>query len=217
MKRNDFHKQRDGMVRTQLMERGIQDPATLHAMGRVPREYFVPEEFRTLAYEDRPLPIGEGQTISQPYMVALMTEALKLKGDERILEIGTGSGYQTAVLAEIVRRVFTIERIPSLAKQAEQTLQELGFTHVNVLTGDGTRGDPEHAPFDAILVTAGAPIVPASLQSQLTEGGRLVIPVGNRRYQELYRMTRHGKNLDPENLGGCVFVPLIGIEGWDLP
>ncbi len=203
------------MVRSQLLQRRIRDARTLDAMRRVPREAFVPEKYRLRAYDDRPLPIGEDQTISQPYMVALMTEALELTGHETVLEIGTGSGYQTAVLAEIATRVVSIERIGVLAEKARARLQRLGYTNVTVLTGDGTQGAAEHAPFDAIIVTAGSPGVPLSLKEQLADGGRLVIPVGSRGYQELNRIRRRGKDFVTENLGGCVFVPLIGVQGWE--
>ncbi len=203
------------MVRSQLIQRKIRDARTLEAMRRVPREAFVPEKVRGSAYDDRPLPIGENQTISQPYMVALMTEALELTGGETVLEIGTGSGYQTAVLAEIVKTVFSIERIGPLADSARALLQQLGYANVTVLVGDGTLGAAEHAPFDAIIVTAGSPGVPLSLKEQLADGGRLVIPVGSRGYQELNRIRRQGNDFITENLGGCVFVPLIGVQGWE--
>ncbi len=211
----NFENMRESMVRDQLKGRHIHDPLTLRAMGRVPRESFVPEEYRRRAYDDCPLAIGEGQTISQPYMVALMTQALKLSGEERVLEIGTGSGYQTAILAEISARVYSIERIPDLMLRAQETLKDLGYGNVTVSTGDGTQGDPGHAPFEAILVTAGSPGIPLPLKEQLTQGGRLVIPVGSRGFQELTRITRVGSSFLTENLGGCVFVPLIGLEGWE--
>ncbi len=214
-KRNDYRSLREQMVQSQLMPRRIRDGRTLGAMGRVPREAFVPEKYRHSAYDDRPLPIGEDQTISQPYMVALMTEALELSGGETVLEIGTGSGYQTAVLAEMATRVVSIERISTLAERARAVLQQLGYTNVTVLVGDGTRGCAEHAPFDAIIVTAGSPGVPVSLKEQLADGGRLVIPVGSRGYQELNRIRRRGNDFITENLGGCVFVPLIGVQGWE--
>ncbi len=212
---NDYRSLREHMVRSQLIQRRIRDARTLEAMRRVPREAFVPEKVRGSAYDDRPLPIGENQTISQPYMVALMTEALELTGGETVLEIGTGSGYQTAVLAEIVKTVFSIERIGPLADSARALLQQLGYANVTVLVGDGTQGAAEHAPFDAIIVTAGSPGVPLSLKEQLADGGRLVIPVGSRGYQELNRIRRQGNDFITENLGGCVFVPLIGVQGWE--
>lgn len=214
MKIDPFERQRRSMVKEQLAARNITDPRTLDAMRHVPREKFVAEKYRVRAYDDCPLPIGVDQTISQPYMVALMTEALQLKGAETVLEIGTGSGYQTAILAELAEQVFSIERLPILADQADTVLQKLGYTNVKVLIGDGSMGDPDHAPFDAILVTAGSPEIPPSLKGQLAEGGRLVIPVGSRGYQELFRMTRRGEIFSMENLGGCIFVPLIGAEGW---
>jgi protein-L-isoaspartate(D-aspartate) O-methyltransferase len=203
------------MIREQLRARGIHDPLTLEAMSNVPRENFVPPVWRSRAYEDRPLPIGEEQTVSQPLMVALMTQALLLKGGEPVLEIGTGSGYQTAILSRIAGVVYSIERIPALAHSAENILKELGYTNVKVRIGDGTRGDPDHAPFDAIIVTAASPKIPQPLKEQLQEGGRLVIPVGSRGFQELKRVTRKDGTYLTEDLGGCVFVPLIGEEGWD--
>ncbi|OIP61254.1 MAG: protein-L-isoaspartate O-methyltransferase [Nitrospirae bacterium CG_4_9_14_3_um_filter_53_35] len=203
------------MVETQLIPRGIKDPRVLDAMQEIPRENFVPETSRSMAYEDRPIPIGEDQTISQPYMAALMTQALRLRGREKVLEIGAGSGYQTAILSKLAEHVYSIERIPTLAIKARETLKRLGYAHVTIMVGDGTKGDPEHAPFDAIIVTAGSPGIPPSLKEELADGGRLVIPVGGRGYQELHRITRHGDDFVTENLGGCIFVPLIGVEGWD--
>jgi len=202
------------MVEEQIAGRGIRDPLTLEAMVRVPRERFVPRAYRHLAYEDRPLPIGEEQTVSQPYMVALMTQALGLQGGETVLEVGTGSGYQTAVLAEIAGHVYSVERISSLAERARRTLEELGYKNVTVTVGDGSLGDPSHAPFAAVLVTAAAPRVPEPLVEQLADGGRLVIPVGSRDYQDLVRVTRHGSSVRTERLGGCVFVPLVGARAW---
>ncbi len=215
MNRNDTRSLREQMVRSQLVQRKIRDVRTLDAMRSVPREAFVPEKYRVSAYDDRPLPIGEDQTISQPYMVALMTEALELGGGETVLEIGTGSGYQTAVLAEMAKTVFSKERIGVLAERARVLLEQLGYANVTVLVGDGTQGAAEHAPFDAIIVTAGSPGVPVSLKEQLADGGRLVIPVGSRGYQELNRIRRQGDQFVTENLGGCVFVPLIGVQGWE--
>jgi protein-L-isoaspartate(D-aspartate) O-methyltransferase len=215
MNRNNYRSLREQMVRSQLVHRKIGDVRTLDAMKKVPREVFVPEKYRVSAYDDRPLPIGEDQTISQPYMVALMTQALELRGGEIVLEIGTGSGYQTAVLAEMAKTVFSIERIGVLADRARALLEQLGYANVTVLVGDGTQGVAEHAPFDAIIVTAGSPGVPVSLKEQLADGGRLVIPVGSRGYQELNRIRREGDHFVTENLGGCVFVPLIGVQGWE--
>ena len=204
------------MVESQIRQRGVSDPRVLAAMAKVPRHRFVPEQLRDQAYGDYPLPIGEDQTISQPYIVALMTEALELTGQEKVLELGTVSGYQAAVLAELARLVFTIERLPTLAHMARRVLTELGYTNITIRVGDGTLGWPEEAPFDAILVTAGAPQVPAPLVEQLGLGGRLVIPVGDRFSQTLTRVRRTpAGNLQTEYLGGCRFVKLIGRHGWD--
>ncbi len=202
------------MVAKQIEARGVSHQAVLEAMRRVPRHIFVPETHCGAAYQDRPLPIGEGQTISQPFMVACMTAALMPAPGERVLEIGTGSGYQAAVLAEIVREVHTVERISSLQEQAKKILDELGYANIRFVLGDGTVGLPGHAPFDGIIVTAGAPRVPESLKAQLAERGRLVIPVGSRHYQDLVRVTRRGSEFYEESLEGCTFVPLIGREGW---
>ncbi len=215
MEEKEYTVRRKKMVEVQLIKRKIKDPRTLEAMRHVPRERFIPEQFRSFAYDDRPISIGEEQTVSQPYMVACMTQALQLCGEETILEIGTGSGYQTAVLAEIVKQVYSIERLPILARTAQEHLKKLGYTNVSFIVGDGTRGNPEHAPFDAVIVTAGSPGVPVSLKEQLAENGRLVIPVGSRKYQELHRIIRRGDSFVTENLGGCIFVPLIGADGWD--
>ncbi len=205
---------RGDMVTHQLMKRGIRDEAVLKAMREVPRHRFVPARYRSIAYDDMPLPIGHDQTISQPLMVAMMTEALRLQGDERVLEIGTGSGYQAAILARLAKVVFTIERIAELAAQARATLATLGITNVHVLVADGTVGLPEHAPYDAIVVTAGAPHVPLPLADQLRIDGRLVIPVGGRLEQTLVRVTKTSNGLQTEHLGECRFVPLIGEQGW---
>ncbi|MBU0492827.1 MAG: protein-L-isoaspartate(D-aspartate) O-methyltransferase [Chloroflexi bacterium] len=202
------------MVQHQIMSRGIHDEPLLNALRRVPRHQFVPPDQAPAAYQDRPLPIGLGQTISQPYMVALMTEALHLTGDENVLEVGTGSGYQAAILGELARQITTIERHAPLADRTQRLLQDLGYANVTVVTGDGTLGWPASAPYDAILVTAGAPHIPSALQAQLADGGRLVIPVGSSGFQNLVRLTRHGPRFDQEDLGGCVFVPLIGKQGW---
>ena len=202
------------MVEHQIKARGIKDPLVLAAMSRVPRHIFVPPDLVDSAYSDRPLPIGVGQTISQPYMVAVMTEALKLQGGERVLEIGTGSGYQTAVLAEIAGQVVTVERVRGLAEAAGGLLRDLGYTNIEFVTGDGSGGDPARAPYDGILVTAGAPDVPEVLAAQLAPGGRLVSPVGNSLQQTLTRVTRSGDGFTTERLEGCVFVPLIGKYGW---
>jgi len=193
----------------------IKDKRVLSAMSRIPRERFVPPESQHLAYEDIPLPIGLGQTISQPFIIALMTEALELTGSEKVLEVGTGSGYQSAILAELTRVVITVERLSALSKSARQVLADLGYSNVEVRLAGETLGWPEAAPYDAIIVTAAAPKVPAGLLAQLAVGGRLVIPVGSRYLQELYKITRRkGKN-SVENLGGCRFVSLIGRGAWD--
>ncbi|MEW6225182.1 MAG: protein-L-isoaspartate(D-aspartate) O-methyltransferase [Chloroflexota bacterium] len=204
------------MVADQLRRRDVRDEGVLAAMGAVPREAFVPEHERSWAYEDGPLPIGGGQTISQPYIVARMTELLHVGPGDRVLEIGTGSGYQAAVLAELGCRVSSIERDAGLAAAARARLRELGYgDRVDVRVGDGSLGDPEGAPWDAILVTAGAPEIPAALREQLGEGRRLVIPVGTRWDQELLVVERHGTEWTERSDGGCVFVPLIGAGGWD--
>jgi len=210
----DFAKERLAMVEEQLRRRGIRDERVLAAMTKVPRHLFVPSASQSEAYEDRPLPIGDGQTISQPYMVAIMTQSLNLTGGEKILEIGTGSGYQTAVLAELAREVFTVERLFDLFQKAEARLRTLGCENVSCRLGDGSKGWPEKAPFDGILVTAGAPEVPGALKSQLAEGGRLVIPVGSRYTQNLLRIERGGSRFAEEDITGCVFVPLVGESGW---
>jgi len=187
-------------------------------MGSIPREMFLPSSRHHQAYQDQALPLSQGQTISQPFMVAVMTEALGLDPSHRVLEIGTGSGYQTAVLADLAAEVFSVERIPELASQAENTLEELGCENVRIRIADGSLGWPDEAPFDGILVTAGAPQIPNSLQDQLIEdGGRLVVPVGDRFVQELVRVTRRGDSFESENLLACRFVPLLGEEGWDTP
>jgi protein-L-isoaspartate(D-aspartate) O-methyltransferase len=210
----DYQKELLAMVEEQLRRRGISDPRVLKAMGKIPRHLFVLKNYRDSAYEDRPLPIGEGQTISQPYMVAIMTQSLELKGRERVLEIGTGSGYQTAILAELAQKVFTIERIPTLTERAQKVLGDSGYPNISFRSGDGSRGWPEEAPFDGIMVTAGSPDVPPTLKSQLAEGGRLVIPTGPRYTQTLYKLTREGAQFTEEDVTGCVFVPLVGDYGW---
>jgi protein-L-isoaspartate(D-aspartate) O-methyltransferase len=185
-------------------------------MGSVPRERFLPPGEEHRAYRDQALPLSHGQTVSQPYMVAIMTEALRLRPSDRVLEVGTGSGYQTAILSPLASEVFSIERIPQLTENARQVLKELGCENVRLRVGDGSVGWPEAAPFDAILVTAGAPHPPDSLKNQLAEeGGRLVIPVGDRYIQELVRITRNGDDFDSEDLLACRFVPLMGDEGWE--
>lgn len=205
---------RNWMVDTQLISRGISDPRVLAAMRKVPRHRFIPERMWDQAYNDYPLPIGEDQTISQPYMVALMTEILELKGPERVLEIGAGSGYQAAILAELAAAVFTIDRLASLAEAAQKKLQELGYTNVQVRVGDGTLGWSEESPFDAIIVTAGAPQIPRPLVEQLALGGRLAIPVGDQFSQTLTLVRQTEKGLKYEYHGGCRFVRLVGQHGW---
>ena len=193
----------------------ISDKRVLSAMARVPRELFVSPDNYHAAYEDMPLGIGFGQTISQPFIVALMTQALELKGDEKVLELGTGSGYQTAILAGLAKWVVSIERIPQLAESARQVLDKLGYTNIEIHATAGTLGWPDGAPYDAIIVTAGAPCVPDALLEQLALGGRLVIPVGSRWEQDLLKVTRRKKGNKVESLGGCRFVPLVGKDAWE--
>ena len=193
----------------------IKDKRVLAAMARVPRECFVPSESRHLAYEDKPLPIGLEQTISQPFIIALMTEALELAGNEKVLEIGTGSGYQAAILAELARWVVTLERLPALAETAKRVLDSLGYTNIEMHLAEETLGRQPEAPYEAILVTAGAPRVPNDLLAQLAIDGRMVIPVGLRHMQELYKITRHRKKNTIQHLGGCRFVSLIGKDAWE--
>lgn len=212
--RDECEAARLAMVETQLVARGITDARVLAVMRRLPRHRFVDPSLRAKVYEDHALTIGDGQTISQPYMVAVMTEALGLTGSERVLEVGTGSGYQTAVLAELSRAVYSIERMPHLAARAEQSLKTLGYTRVHLKVGDGTLGWPEAAPFDAIVVTAGAPAIPTPLIGQLAEGGRLMIPVGARDGQTLQRAVKQAGRLDATEMTPCVFVPLLGAFGW---
>jgi protein-L-isoaspartate(D-aspartate) O-methyltransferase len=202
------------MIDKQLRARGIRDSRVLSAMGSVARHAFVPLEFLAQAYNDQPLPIGEGQTISQPFMVAAMSEALELTGDERVLEIGTGSGYQTAVLSLLAREVFSIETHASLAEAARAQLERREYRNIQIRVGDGSLGWPACAPFDAILVTAAAPRVPPPLAEQLAEGGRLLLPAGSAEAQQLLRVRRRGETLSNESLVHCRFVPLIGRHGW---
>jgi len=212
-----YVRQRRRMVETQIRARGVRDERVLAAMEKIPRHLFVEEALVDQAYNDNPLPIGEGQTISQPYIVALMTEALALTGKEKVLEIGTGSGYQTAILAELCACVFTIERIAVLAAAARRVLDGLNYYNVALRVGDGTYGWREEAPFDGIIVTAGAPRVPRVLVEQLSVGGRMVIPVGGRFTQDLLRVTRLSEDpedVKKESLCGCRFVDLIGDHGW---
>lgn len=211
----DFTIARRRMVEEQVIARGIKDKRVIDAMLKVPRHKFVEEALEGKAYQNTPLPIGERQTISQPYMVAVMSEALCLDGSETVLEVGTGSGYQAAVLALLAHRVFSLERIPSLARRARKVLDACGFSKVNIRLADGTHGWQDMAPFEAIVVTAGAPEVPQNYLDQLAVGGRLVIPVGDRDNQVLIRITRTGeREYQEEQLLGCRFVPLIGNHGW---
>jgi protein-L-isoaspartate(D-aspartate) O-methyltransferase len=215
--KDGFAVQRAEMIEKQLRRRGVRDPRVLSAMAAVRREEFVPKEFRQRAYEDAPLPIGEGQTISQPYIVAAMTAALHLTGSERILEIGTGCGYQAAILSHLSKIVFTVESRSKLAAAAAVRLERLGYGNVHVHCGDGTLGLPELAPFDAILVAAAAPAVPEPLRSQLAQGGRLILPVGDAENQELLLLERHGNSFETITLEACRFVPLVGYHGWKEP
>ena len=206
---------RERMVDRQIESRGVRDEAVLYAMRKVPREHFVPESLAEFAHDDRPLPIGEGQTISQPYVVATMTEALRLRPNDRVLEIGTGSGYAAAVLSVIAAEVYTIERLQGLAESARRRLAELGYSNVHVRYGDGSLGWPDHAPYDAIVVTASGPDVPTALLEQLAIGGRLVMPIGKLDHQRLVRVERTGQDrYTREILEPVVFVPLIGAQGW---
>ncbi len=212
-----YKKPRKKMLTSQVISRGVSDARVLKAMEKIPRHLFVDEGLQDQAYADNPLPIGERQTISQPYIVALMTEALELKGNEKVLEIGTGSGYQAAILAELAERVFSIERIGSLADKARKVLESLNYYNVLIRVGDGTYGWREESPFDAIIVTAGAPDVPRTLLEQLAIGGRLVVPTGDRYTQKLLKLTRTSESLEnteTKDLGGCRFVNLIGEYGW---
>jgi protein-L-isoaspartate(D-aspartate) O-methyltransferase len=204
------------MVKFQLEDRGIKDPRVLATFGEVARERFVPEEHGGEAYDDHPLPIGLGQTISQPYMVALMTECLRLGGQDRVLEIGTGSGYQTAILSRLAGKVYSVERLDELSKSAKKALEETGCQNVLLRVGDGSLGWPEEAPFDRVLVTAGAPGVPETLERQLTEGGLLVIPIGDEWQQELVVVEKSGGRRTQRHICYCHFVKLIGQEGWKV-
>jgi protein-L-isoaspartate(D-aspartate) O-methyltransferase len=213
-KKRDFEQQRELMAKTQIIARGIRDPLVIEAIKRVPRHLFVEESLVYESYGDYPLPIGEGQTISQPYMVASMTEQLELQGGEKVLEIGTGSGYQAAVLAEIVKEVYTVERIESLTKRAKVVLDGLGYKNVFISVGDGTLGLPDHSPYDAIIVTAASPAIPPPLFEQLKEGGRLVIPISDYFGQILVKVHKKDGKEIRERLYGCVFVPLVGEYGY---
>ncbi len=214
MAAGDMKGQREKMVRNQLEKRGVKNPMVLEAFRKVPRHLFMPEGMRHRAYEDTPLPIGEGQTISQPYTVARMTEALELTGKEIVLEIGAGSGYQAAILAELAEWVYTVERIRELATRARKILDELGYHNVAIITGDGTLGYREHAPYGAIIVTAGSPEIPRPLVEQLDEGGKMVIPVGDQLTQHMIRGIKKGGKLETADLGAYRFVELVGEHGW---
>jgi protein-L-isoaspartate(D-aspartate) O-methyltransferase len=211
----DWASERKEMVRRQLKARGISDPRVLAAMGEIPREAFVPAEARLLSYIDHPVAIAHGQTISQPYMTAFMAQALELKGSEKVLEVGAGSGYHAAVLGALAREVITLELIPDLAALARRNLQRCGLSgNITVVAGDGSKGYPTGAPYDAISVAAGAPAVPEALTAQLSDGGRLVIPVGGRTDQDLLLLTRRGAIVTTRVVAHCSFVPLRGEEGW---
>jgi protein-L-isoaspartate(D-aspartate) O-methyltransferase len=211
---DDFEAQREYMVREQIERRGVRDPLVLEAMRAVPRHLFVPPDQRQWAYADCALRIDMEQTISQPYIVALMTELIELQGGETVLEVGTGSGYQAAVLSQIAAQVYSIERHPPLARSAQGLLAQLGISNVRVHTGDGTLGLPDYAPYHAIIVTAGAPKAPKSLLAQLVDGGRLVIPVGGRFGQSLEVWQRKGGKYRNKSITSVAFVPLLGEEGW---
>ncbi len=210
----DEQRRRLEMVETQIAGRGIREPRVLEAMREVPRHLFVPEAHRSRAYDDHPVPIGEGQTISQPYMVAIMTESLAPAPGSHVLEIGTGSGYQTAILARLSARVISVERHAPLAARAREVLDAIGIENVRIHVGDGTAGFPEGAPYDRILVTAGAPAIPQILLDELADGGRLVIPVGPPGLQHLVIVDRRGDQFDRQQGDACVFVPLIGAHAW---
>jgi len=212
---HDYRLAREKMVKNQIIPRGVTDPGVLEAMGKIQRHLFVEEALIGEAYNDHPLPVGYKQTISQPYIVALMTEALELTGKEKTLEIGTGSGYQTAILAELSKTVYTIERIEPLLEKGKMLLKNLGYTNIFFKAFDGTLGWDAFAPYDAIIVTAGAPKIPEPLLDQLAEGGRMVIPIGNRYGQDLIKVTRMNNVFKERNLGGCRFVDLIGAHGWE--
>jgi protein-L-isoaspartate(D-aspartate) O-methyltransferase len=210
----DYDLKRREMVEYQLKARDIEDPRVIKAMLEVPRHEFVPPELRDVAYGDFPLPIGDGQTISQPYIVALMTQELALKGDEKVLEVGTGSGYQAAIVSRLAKTVYSMERIPGLAAEAEKNMKKLCYLNVNVIVGDGTLGLKRYAPYDAIIVTAACYKIPKALKEQLKDGGRLVIPVGDEWGQALVKITRSGKEFIERKICDCAFVPLIGEDGY---
>lgn len=208
--------ERRRMVERQIEARGVHHPQVLAAMRDVPRHLFIPPPYDRSAYEDCPLPIGSGQTISQPFIVALMTELLDPRPDDRVLEIGAGTGYQAAVLARIVRKVITVERLATVAALAKKNISGLGIRNVEVIEGDGTLGYPPNAPYDGIIITAATPEIPRPLTDQLAEGGRLVAPVGGREIQELEKIIRRGNAIERSYFGGVRFVPLIGQHGWRM-
>jgi protein-L-isoaspartate(D-aspartate) O-methyltransferase len=210
----DFQDLRDIMVKTQLIPRGIRDKRVLDAMKKVPRHLFLDKSMQHRAYDDMALAIGEGQTISQPYMVAVMTELLELKGDERVLEIGTGSGYQAAILAELAKEIYTVERVPVLSEQADVRFHALGYKNIHVKVGDGTSGWPEEGPFHRIIVTAGTPKLPDPLMEQLSDEGIIIAPVGDRFSQQIIKVVKSKGKISESFHTPCVFVPLIGAHGW---
>jgi len=214
MERDPYTQMRMAMVEHQIAARGVRDPRVLDAMRRVPRHLFVPPGYERAAYEDTPLPIGQGQTISQPYIVALMTALLEPGPEDRILEIGAGSGYQAGILGALAGRVVTVERLPEVAAMARRNLERAGIDNVDVFVGDGTRGWPEAAPYAGVIITAAGPEVPAPLLAQLADGGRLVAPIGGREIQELVRIVRRGDRYRRESAGPVRFVPLLGEHGW---
>jgi protein-L-isoaspartate(D-aspartate) O-methyltransferase len=210
----DFKELRDFMVKTQLIPRGIKDERVLNAMKKIPRHLFVDESMQYKAYDDMALSIGEGQTISQPYMVAVMTQLLELKGNEKVLEIGTGSGYQTAILAELAKDIYSVERVAALATRAEERFHSLGYNNIHIKIGDGTLGWSEEAPFDRIIITAGTPKIPDPLIEQLSERGIIIAPVGERFSQRLLKVRKSKGKLLEDYHTPCIFVPLIGEYGW---
>lgn len=213
--KTDYKILRENMVDCQIKARGTNDEKILKSMREIPRHLFVPEKQRSYAYEDFPIPIGEGQTISQPHIIALMTEMLQLKGNEKVLEIGTGSGYQAAILSQIAKEVYTVEKIEPLGLKAERLFKELGYENIKVKIGDGTEGWSEYAPYDGIIVTAGSPQIPKPLIEQLSENGRIVIPTGDSFSQDLIVGEKIKGKLIKRTICGCVFVPLIGKYGWE--
>ncbi len=211
---SEWKHERERMVEEQIVKRGVKDTRVIQAMKKVPRHLFIDKTYYHQAYNDYPLPIGQSQTISQPYMVASMTELLELKGDERVLEIGTGSGYQTAILALLCSKVYSVERISELTKKARLTLKQLGFKNINLIVRDGSLGWPEFAPYNGIIVTAGAPEIPDALIEQLANNGRMTIPVGNEACQTLNYVEKHKGRIYRKEFFGCAFVPLVGKGGW---